>query len=69
MIHFRATWPFLEFGGTRQAREEYKKVVEQRPRVDSLSAELIRRGQVNHFAEQWEQVLRDGRGEHDSRSR
>jgi hypothetical protein len=60
VIHIQARWPFIETRRVREARSQYNEAVKQRPRVDSLYTELTRRGRVNHFAEQWEELLRNG---------
>lgn len=61
MIYLKPTWPFFETSGVRRAKEQYEDAVKQRPKVDKLADELIQRGKVNHFAEDWERILRKGR--------
>lgn len=60
-IHFKTRWPFYELGGTREAREGLEAVQANRPHVDALHAELVARGQQNHFADLFRGDLGGGR--------
>lgn len=61
MIHLSRHWPFVERAGTRAARVALERAVQQRPKVDKLAADLVRRGEVDHFAEALEQAFGGGK--------